>query len=72
VILSSPQLGYHFTFFIAFKASFLNPSTDANHCGVALNMIGFLHLQQCGYECAIGTSFKRYPFSLNHSVIVLI
>ena len=47
-ILSSPHAGYHFTDLTASKASFLNPSTDANHCEVALNMIGFLHLQQCG------------------------
>jgi len=49
-ILSAPQLGIHFTVSAAFMASSLNLSTEQNHCSVALNIIGFLHLQQCGYE----------------------
>lgn len=44
--------GTHFTWPIASIAACRNPSTDANHCSVALNIVGFFVRQSYGYLCS--------------------
>ena len=63
---SRPQEGIHSTCLsIASSAFFLKSpaSIEANHCSVARNMIGDLHLQQCGYECLMSSFRRSAPFS---------
>src|SRR3989344_5495465 len=41
------------------------------YCSVALNIIGFLQRQQCGYECVVSSSWTRTPRDFNLSIIFL-